>query len=234
MRIEKPQLVLLHGALGSAEQLQPLTMQLEKQFQVETLTFFGHGNTAIPEEVSFGIPAFVSQLEHFLESLNSKPALVLGYSMGGYVAFMLAKKRPELFRYILSIGTKLDWKAEAVEKEVGYLRLAFLTEKQPAYLERLQTLHAANWPDILTNTSEMMRSLGAKNLLPVDEMAGIQIPVTLAVGDRDKMVAVQETQLWASKASHGSLLVLPNTAHPVEKISPTAVEIIMLLLHSAK
>lgn len=233
MSKEKPRLLILHGALGTKEQLKPLIAAFQSEFSVESFSFWGHGNDKLPEEFTFGIPAFVDQLERYLSIKKDTPPLVLGYSMGGYVAFMLARKRPELFRYILSLGTKLDWNKEAVAKEVGYLRLEFLAEKQPAYLARLQTLHEGNWPQILPHTASMMTSLGDRNLLSDENMAEIQVPITLAVGDKDKMVSVEETRVWASKAPLGSLLVLPNTAHPVEKIGPIAVEIMTILLRSA-
>lgn len=195
MSKEKPNLIILHGALGAQEQLKPLISVLEKEFYVETFSFLGHGNAKLPDGLAFGISTFVDQLALFLESKKGAPPLVLGYSMGGYVAFMLARKRPELFRYILSLGTKLDWNKEAVEKEVGYLKLEFLAEKQPAYLARLEALHSANWPQILSHTAGMMTSLGSKNLLSAESMAEIHVPITLAVGDKDKMVSVEETRV---------------------------------------
>lgn len=234
MKDGKPDLLLLHGALGTAEQLKPLVEKLQNQFTVETFSFMGHGSNPLPEQQEFGIPAFVDQLEQYLEPRKAFPPLIFGYSMGGYVAFMLARKRPELFRYILSFGTKLSWNKEAVSKEVGFLRLEFLEDKQPAYLERIRALHSGNWPDILSNTAAMMTGLGEENLLPAEAMAEIKVPITLAVGDRDRMVSVEETRHWAEKAPLGSLMVLPHTAHPVEKIGIIAVEIMMLLLRSAK
>ncbi len=228
----QPRLILLHGALGSSEQLEPLTKQLSTCFNVVTLTFFGHGYAPLPEGVCFGIEAFEQQLEEFLE-IEATPSIVMGYSMGGYVALRLAIRRPELFHYILTLGTKLDWKPETAQKEAGYLRLDFLAEKQPAFLERLKELHKANWPGILTDTAQMMIALGSQNLLPQALMASLEVKATLAVGDRDKMVSIDETRLWALSAPEASLLVLPFTAHPIEKISQTTYELLLLLLNKA-
>lgn len=231
--MSKPSLILLHGALGASSQLWPLKEVLSTQFEVETLTFWGHGNVPLPVGVSFGIEAFTDQLEKFLEE-KKQPVRVFGYSMGGYVALRLAKKRPTLFQFVLTLGSKLDWQQDTAEKEASYLNLEFLKNRQPAFLARLEALHPANWPEILSNTAQMMFHLGHQNLLTAEDMKEVQVPAILAVGDRDKMVSIEETKHWASHAPGASLLVLPNTSHPIEKIERIAVEIIMLLLLSAK
>jgi esterase/lipase len=41
-------LVLLHGAIGSKDQLHPLANALKKDFDVHLLNFSGHGGNAFP------------------------------------------------------------------------------------------------------------------------------------------------------------------------------------------
>lgn len=43
-------LILLHGALGSKDQLQPLATALERHFQVHIFNFSGHGGRPFPDK----------------------------------------------------------------------------------------------------------------------------------------------------------------------------------------
>ena len=47
-------IILLHGAIGAKDQLEPLAAELKQQgYNVFTLSFSGHGQT--PFQVNFGI-----------------------------------------------------------------------------------------------------------------------------------------------------------------------------------
>ena len=59
-------ILLLHGALGSAESLNPLKEVLEKDFEVFTYTFKGHGGSEIPSE-DFTISNFANEVLDFID-----------------------------------------------------------------------------------------------------------------------------------------------------------------------
>ena len=64
----------------------------------------------------------------------------------------------------------------------------------------------------------MLRELGRDNpLKPVDYIC-IQQPVLLLLGDRDKMVSLEETSEVLLNLPNGRLNVLPETPHPIEKV----------------
>ncbi|MBK6418752.1 MAG: hypothetical protein IPF79_06155 [Ignavibacteria bacterium] len=103
-------ITILHGALGSAHQFEPLRTTLGLPSQV--ITFHGHGGTADVDQ-PWDIELFSRQLELELESgAHQQPAQIFGYSMGGYVAIDCALRRPDLIGRIVTLGTKLQWTQE--------------------------------------------------------------------------------------------------------------------------
>ena len=58
-------LLLLHGAVGSKDQLQPLADLLKNDFNIHTFNFSGHGGKPFTEE-QFSIRAFAAELNEYL------------------------------------------------------------------------------------------------------------------------------------------------------------------------
>ena len=65
----------------------------------------------------------------------------------------------------------------------------------------------------------MMIDLGNEPELKSSDFELIENEVLVSVGDRDSMVTIDETVDVYKKLKKGSLLVLPDTPHPVEKIN---------------
>ena len=94
-----PPILLLHGALGARDQLLPLAERLTREGAAAVLAidFRGHGarprGPARPGS-AFGMPEFVDDIRSALAELGGGPALVFGYSMGGYAACTLEAEAP--------------------------------------------------------------------------------------------------------------------------------------------
>ncbi len=215
-------LLLLHGAIGSAEQMQPLADELNKQFDVHTFNFSGHGG--LSTDVDFSIERFAADLENYILENNLHPVNVLGYSMGGYVALFLAAKQPQLFSSIMTHGTKFKWTPEIAEKESKMLNAEKIEEKIPAFANALkQRHHPADWKIVLEKTATMMKKMGDTPPLSDDLLLKLNIPVRISIGDRDEMVTLEETSHVYKTLPNASMQVLPNTKHPVEKINPALI-----------
>lgn len=210
-------LLLLHGALGSAEQLKPLQQLLSPYFRVHLLDFSGHGS-ASSEDV-FGIPVFAEQVRLYCQTQAIEQAAVFGYSMGGYVALYLAAKYPGLLSSIITLGTKMDWQPESAEREAARLDPDKITQKVPAFAARLAALHGeGNWQQLLGNTASMMPSLGKAPLVTAAMLHGISIPVFYLLGEKDQMVSEFETRLAQEQTPDSRIIILPDTPHPIEQV----------------
>ena len=215
-----PPLLLLHGALATSAQFDTLRPLLAERFtMLPALDFAGHGATPLDGE--FGIAPFASQAEALLERAVAEagtPASLFGYSMGGYVALAVARRRPELVSRVATLGTKFAWSAESAAREVGMLDLAKLREKVPRFAEALERLHAGiGLEPLLGQTAAMMHALGAHPILDAPALASIAQPVRVMVGDRDATVGVDESLATVRALAAGELEVLPRTPHPLER-----------------
>jgi len=211
-------ILLLHGALGSGQDLKPLKACLQQfECDVHILTFSGHGGTEF--QTDFGISQFSKELEDYIHKNNLEKPLVFGYSMGGYVALYLALSRPDIFKKIICFGTKFEWTQEFVKKETILLDADLLLAKNPGFTQSLEFKHGALWKELLTKTSQMMHHLAANNLLHSENLAAIHTQILLGLGDKDKMVSLNETVNVFHSLPHAALFVLPKSKHPLEFVN---------------
>ncbi|AKD02749.1 alpha/beta hydrolase [Pontibacter korlensis] len=211
-------LLLLHGALGSSTTMEPLKQALQDTFLVHTLDFSGHGGKPLPQE-PFTMHLFVQDILQFLEQEQISSTHIFGYSMGGYAALILAMHHPECIRSIYTLATKFAWSEEAAQKEIKLLNPTKVEEKVPAFAAALANRHTPqDWKQVMHHTAGMMLQLGQSPILSTETLPKVQLPVRVAVGDRDNMVSVEET-LWAYRLlPDARLQVQPNTRHPLEAL----------------
>ena len=210
-------LLLLHGALGSEVQLHPLQKLLSKDFNVHTLNFEGHGGRSSDHE--FDMERFADNVTEKLQTLEISKTHIFGYSMGGYVALTLAKKYPEMVESIVTLGTKFNWNLESAQQEVRMLNPEKIEEKVPAFAKRLHELHQPNdWKVVMQKTAAMMLALAnGKRLIDAD-LQDIQHKVLIGIGSLDNMVTVEESENAATQLPNGTLKIIDEVKHPIEKV----------------
>ncbi len=213
-----PDLLLLHGALGAASTLRPLQRALESHYRVHTLDFQGHGGAPMPDE-PFSIALFAEDTLRYLDQHQLRQVDIFGYSMGGYVALYLALHHPDRVGRIFTLASKFAWSPEAAAHETKMLQPEKVQEKVPAFANTLAQRHQPNdWKEVMRRTADMMLQLGNTPALDQEALSRVAIPVRLAVGDHDAMVTLQETAWAYEKLPKSSLLVMPDTPHPLEKV----------------
>ena len=216
----KPQLVLLHGALGAKSQFEPWLPLLEDNFQIHCLDFEGHGSQPFSDR-QFAIAHFAENLSDFLTQHDIQKANIFGYSMGGYVALYLASRQPERFAKIFTFASKFHWTPESAEKEAKMLDVETILKKVPKFADMLAKRHYGNdWQGHLSRTALMMKALGESPALGPNDFANVLTPTRLGIGDRDKMVTFEETVTVYRQIQGAEFQVLPQTPHPLEKIDP--------------
>ncbi|MFM6925182.1 MAG: alpha/beta fold hydrolase [Ferruginibacter sp.] len=216
-------ILLLHGAIGSKSQLLPVEKKLTDSFSVYTLNFSGHGGSPLPDE-PFSIEQFASEVITFLDESKIDSIHIFGYSMGGYIAMYLAKHYPQRIKKIITLATKFAWNEAIAAQEIKMLNAAKIEEKLPDFAAALQQRHAPNdWKIVLERTAAMLTVMGKDNPLTIDDHSGIQHPVLLMIGDRDKMVTLDETIEVFESLPRAQLAVLPNTPHPIEMVNTSRI-----------
>lgn len=219
-------IILLHGAIGAADQLESLSAALEqKQFRVHRFSFSGHGR--VPFRGQFGIRQFAAELEEFMQEHGLAKPAIFGYSMGGYVALYVAKMQPHLLGTVITLGTKFAWSPEIAAKEINMLDANTILEKVPKFAETLKARHGADWQMLLQKTAEMMTDLGHEPALKEEDFPLIEPNVLIGLADHDTMVSLDETLHVFKALKQADLYMLPRTKHPVETVNvPLLAEII--------
>lgn len=211
-------LLLLHGAIGIKDQLEPLAKLLGEHYRVSFLNFSGHGGTAMPE--AFSIPLFAEEVVAWLKQNKIDRIDIFGYSMGGYVAMYLAVHYPAFVNKIATLGTKYNWSPETAKKEVGLLNPEVIETKLPKFAAQLQQKHLPNnWKIVLQKTATMLLQMGENPPLQKKDFETMEHEVLLLAGDRDKMVTLEETIDTYKLLKAGCLCVLPSTPHPIELLN---------------
>jgi len=136
----KKSILLLHGAIGSKNQLTPLLPFLNKEFDIHTLNFPGHGGDEISDE-PFSISYFAGEVLKYFDQKNISSLYIFGYSMGGYVALYLAAHFPERVKKVFTLATKFDWTPQVAEKEMALLNHEKISQKVPAFASFLEQTH---------------------------------------------------------------------------------------------
>ncbi len=212
----KTHLLLLHGALGSQQQLERLKTHLSAHFDVDSLNFEGHGGRAATGE--FSIDRFAQNVIDYMTEAGIESAHIFGYSMGGYVGLRLAGLQPELVQSIVTFGTKFNWTPEAAAKETRMLNPDVIAEKVPRFAQHLEATHAPNdWKEVLHHTAQMMVAMGNGERLHDSDLQSVQQPVLIGIGTEDNMVTIAESEQAAQLLPHGQLRTMEGFQHPIER-----------------
>ena len=211
-------ILLLHGALGSKSQLEPLRQKLEQRGKtVYALNFSGHSGESFQPD--FGIATFADDVIRFMDKQGIIQADVFGYSMGGYVAVWLAHRLPLRIGKVNTLGTKFDWSPESAQKEVRKLDPTKIQEKIPAFARILEHRHAPNdWKVLLEKTSVMMLELGNKPMLTEPVFKSIMHRTVILLGDQDDMADRSYSEQVATWMPNAVFRLLDQTPHPIEKV----------------
>ena len=136
--------------------------------------------------------------------------------MGLYIA----RHYPEKISKIVTLATKFDWNEAISAKEVQMLDPAKIEQKLPTFAEDLKKRHLPNdWKEVLFKTANMMTTMGRENPLMPEDYAAINIPALLLLGDRDKMVSVEETMTVYKALPAARMGMLPGTPHSIEQVN---------------
>ena len=99
-----PVLLLVHGITSSADAWRSVLPALARHFTVVAPDLLGHGGSAKPRG-DYSLGAYASGLRDLLAALGHERATVVGHSMGGGIAMVLAYQFPER---VERLGARLE------------------------------------------------------------------------------------------------------------------------------
>lgn len=193
----------------------------------------GFGSARLPSDR----PDIVTMAGQVLTQLGESPACIVGCSMGGYVAFAVARRRPDLVAALGLVDTKAtadgvaarthrehvaalaesggDWSAGMIEGLLGETTRSTRPDTV-AHVQRA-LVHASP-----AGVSWAQRAMAARPDAQ-DVLSALTVPVLVVWGEEDTLSPWSEQQIMIDAASHATVVRIPGAGHlsPVE--SPTAV-----------
>ena len=116
-----PTLVCVHGIGGSGTTWAPIAPRLARGCQVLAVDLAGFGGSK-----GSGLPASVRAnqmlLHQFLVEVVGGPAVVMGHSMGGTIAAMLASHHPEVVSGLILIDPAVPWVRDELDRRLAAAR----------------------------------------------------------------------------------------------------------------
>jgi pimeloyl-ACP methyl ester carboxylesterase len=226
--------LLLHAFPLSSAMWEPQLRALAARFRVIAPDYRGLGQSRPAPEAST-MEGIVSDVLILLRGLGVRRACVAGLSMGGYVAFELYRRAPELFRALALCDTKpgadtvagRDGRAayakNALEKGLGWVADDFAPKllrpsPDPTVLAQVKAIVQGGTPEGVAAAQRGM----ALRVDSVPTLARITCPTLVVVGEQDQITPVAEAKNMQSGIRGARLAIVPGTGHLPNLESPAA------------
>jgi pimeloyl-ACP methyl ester carboxylesterase len=178
-------LILLHGGLGSGEMFGPILPTLTAGHQVIAVDLQGHGRTADIDR-PLEIPLMADDIAALIKDLGLEKPDVMGYSLGGGVAFHTAVRHPEVVDRLVMISANIRRSAMypemlAQQAQVGPDAMEFMKDTPMYELYQRVAPRPEDFPRLLGKIGASM----AKDFDFTDEVRGLQMPTLIVAADAD-------------------------------------------------
>jgi pimeloyl-ACP methyl ester carboxylesterase len=200
-----PAVLLLHGWTASADlNFFPVYAQLAGSYRVIAMDLRGHGRGMRSTE-PFSLEDCADDAAALLGELGAGRVIAVGYSMGGPVGLLLARRHPGQVAALVMQATALDWRREAHERMVwrllSVLELGLRLGTGAGFVERVlrQAIEEAPELDVLRPwlAAEFRRGLAreladagrALSLYDAEPWAAeLGLPAAMLITARDRLV----------------------------------------------
>ncbi len=103
-----PPMILLHGFQSNAHTWDTLSRVLADAYYVLALDQRGHGDTSWAPDGNYTPDVFISDIVRFIDALHLGPTRLVGHSMGGRHAAMVAAEYPDKVTKVVIVDTAAE------------------------------------------------------------------------------------------------------------------------------
>jgi len=223
-------MVLLHGAMCTADTYAGLAAELAPTFAVHRPEQRGHGRTAdVPGPLDYGVMA--GDTIAYLEALELGPAHLVGWSDGAVVALQVAMARPDLVASLVFIGNPLT--LDGLPAEMLPLPETYSADVMPQVVRDMYGAVSPDGPDHFDTVFDKLAPMWNDfPLVDMDELPNLAVPTLVVVADRD-MVTVEHGDVLRRTIPGARLAVLPGDhSLPMAKAGLTAALVVDFVAES--
>lgn len=239
-----PVIVMLHGFTGSKENWYPLAERLRGKYRLLIPDLPGWGESERKPDADYGFVAQSARVVAFIQALApNQPVVLLGHSMGGGIAALVAARHPQLVdRVGLLDAAGVRFKDNQFGIDVLAGENPFAVADRPSLQRYIDTVfHRAEskpwipWPasrgliakrrnDAVFEQAVLGQiGRGPERFLPGDEAANIRQPALLLWGRQDAVVDPSALDLYAARMPQASKVLVDDAGHMSLMEQPDAV-----------
>ena len=231
-----PPLVLLHGFPLSRKMWDLEVKSWSQNFRVIAPDFRGFGDSPMSEG-EFSMAGCAEDVADLVVSLGIRQKIVLlGLSMGGYVAFEFVRRYPEMLCGLILVGTQPIADSDAA-KQARYETAEFVRREGTAALaerliprflgkttlatkraivETLRNLIESISPEAVAQACYGLASRRDSRSL----LADIKLPTLIVAGSEDSVVPSAQAEIMQSEIRASSLVVVEECGHIINLEQP--------------
>jgi pimeloyl-ACP methyl ester carboxylesterase len=198
--------LLLHGGLGNSDHYADLVLALRPHYQVIVVDSRGHGRSTRSQH-GLTYAQMADDVIALLDHLHLDRVSIVGWSDGGVTGLDVALRYPARLAKLFIIGTNYDVKGVKPPAKSATFT---------AYFARCKREYKALAPDPkqLAPLLKELRAMWAKQpTYREDDLAKIQAPVLVALGEHDEIIRRDHVEALAKLLPHGTLKILPEVSH---------------------
>ncbi|MCX7895161.1 MAG: alpha/beta hydrolase [Thermoanaerobaculum sp.] len=220
--------VLLHGFPLCREVFLPVMPALAEVGRVVAVDLPGFGHSP-PLPSGFSLEQVAAEVADLMAGLAAEPMVLVGHSMGGYVALALARQQPERLKGLVLLASHPRADAPEArqrrEEGIALLRQGRRKEFLEAFLARLlgpwSRQHA---PRLLVEVQAMAELVSSQVLVDYlaamrdrpdhqDTWQALGVPTWVVVGEEDPLIGRELAEATAASARQGRLVTIPQAGH---------------------
>lgn len=217
--------VMLHGATDSWRSFEGVLPHLPSSLRALAVSLRGHGGSSRPE-AGYRFVDFSADVRLFLDALGIREALMVGHSMGSYVAQRFAMDHPARTLGLVLMGSFPTMRGNAGVQELWNSTVASLTDPvDPAFIRDFQESTVARpvAPGLLETAVRESQRVPARvwrgafaDLLDADfssELKTITAPTLIMWGDRDVFCSRRDQNVLLREIAGSQLIAYPGAGH---------------------
>ena len=177
--------ILLHGGLGSGEMFGPVLPALTAQHEIILVDLQGHGRTADVDR-PLDVRTMADDIAALIDHLGLDRPDVVGYSLGGGVAWQVAFRHPDKIRRMVTASANISRRAIypemlAQQGQVGAAAAPYMKDTPMYELYQRVAPHPEDFPRLLDKAGQAM----AKDFDFTEDVRGLQVPTLIVAADAD-------------------------------------------------